>query len=226
MNDLTLLYCTASLIPEFTAEKIRSHLLKVTKGKYPIVSVSQKPLSFGQNICVGEIGQSNYNFFKQMLIGAKEVKTKYAVCVDDDTLYVPEHFARRPSSENVFIYNTNVWFAGSKIFWRQKDMSGMSCHICPTKALINNLIPRFEMYPAPPRDLRHWGEPGKFDTEFGIPNAKVETFKTELPIVTFEFRGSLNGKRKRFGLKDPNNYTDNLKPFGNAKKLRREYWNE
>lgn len=226
MKDITILYCTASLVPEFTAEKIRSHLLKVTEGKYPIVSVSQKPINFGQNICVGEVGQSNYNYFKQMLIGAKKVKTKYIVLCDDDTLYVPEHFTHRPSNENTFTYNTNTWIAGSKNFWRQKDMSGMYCHICPTNALINNLSPRFEMYPTPPNDLRHWGEPGKFDTEFGIPNAKVETFSTELPLATFEYRGSLNGKRKRFGLSNPNNYTNDLKPFGNAKKLRREYWNE
>lgn len=226
MNDLTILYCTASLIQEDTAGKIRQNLLKVTKEKYPIVSVSQKPLSFGQNICVGEIGQSNYNFFKQMLIGAKDVKTKYVACCDDDTLYVPEHFTHRPSSENTFTFNTNTWIAGSKDFWRQKDMSGMFCHICPTDLLINNLTPRFEMYPTQPRDVRHFGEPGKFDTEFGIPNAKVETFATVLPIATFEYRGSLNGKRERFGLNDPNSFTYDLEPFGNAKKLRQEYWNE
>lgn len=226
MTDITILYCTASLIPEFTAEKIRSHLLKVIEEKYPIVSVSQKPISFGQNICVGEIGQSNYNYFKQMLIGAKQVKTKYLVLCDDDTLYVAEHFTHRPSNENAFTYNTNTWIAGTKLFWRQKDMTGMFCHICPTDLLINNLTPRFEMYPIQPRDVRHFGEPGKFDTKFGIPNAKVETFSTKLPLVTFEYRGSLNGKRKRFGLKDPNSYTYDLKPFGNAKNLRKEYWNE
>ncbi len=226
MNDLTILYCTASLIPEETAEKIRQNLLKVTEGKYPIVSVSQKPLDFGQNICVGEIGQSCYNFFKQMLTGAKEVKTKYIVHIDDDTLYVPKHFTHRPSNENTFMYNTNTWYGGSKIFWRQKDMWGMFCSISPTKALIDNLTPRFIMYPTKPEDDYHWGEPGKFDTEFGIPNAKVETFRTELPLVNFESRGSIGGKRKRFGLKNPNSYTDYLRPFGNARKLREKYWNE
>lgn len=226
MNDLTLLYCTASCLPEDTAEKIRQNLFDVIQGKYPVVSVSQKPISFGQNICVGEIGQSTYNFFKQMLTGAKAIKTKYIACVDDDTLYVPEHFTHRPSAETIFTYNTNAWFAGSKEFWRQKDMAGMFCHICPTNALIHNLSVRFEIHTTSPRDQRHWGEPGKFDTEFGIPNAKVETFQTKLPLATFEYRGSLNGKRKRFGLKDSNNYTDNLEPFGNARKLRRMYWNE
>lgn len=227
MNDITLLYCTSSTMQEDAAEKIRQNLLKVTGGEYPIISVSQKPLNFGENICVGEIGKSCYNFFKQMLIGAQQVKTKYIVHVDDDTLYVPEHFTYRPPDENTFIYNTHTWIAGSRNFWRPKEgLSGMFCHISPTKALVDNLAVRFKLRPTQPRDDRHFGEPGKFDTEFGIPNAKVAKFATVLPLATFEYRGSLNGKRKRYGSKNPNNYTDNLEPFGNAKKLRREYWNE
>ena len=223
--DLTLLYCTANIMPDETAEKIRQNLVEVTEGKYPIISVSQKPINFGVNICVGEIGKSCYNFFKQMLIGARTVKTKYIANVDDDSLYVAEHFTHRPSSENVFIYNINTWFAGDRDFWRQKDMSGMFCHICPTKALIDNLSPRFAMYPTAPADQRHWGELGKFDTEFGIPNALVETFATKLPLATFEYRGSLNGKRKRFGVTNPDYYTKYLEPYGNAFDLRKKYWN-
>lgn len=227
MNDITLLYCTASTIQEDAAEKVRQNLLQITESKYPIVSVSQKPLKFGDNICVGEIGKTCYNFFKQMLLGARAVKTKYIVHIDDDTLYVPEHFTHRPPDEQTFIYNTHSWIAGSRNFWRPKvALSGMFCHISPTKALIDNLSVRFKLRPTQPRDDRHFGEPGKFDTEFGIPNAKVKTFRTTLPLVSFEYRGSLNGKRKRYGNTDPDYNVVNLEPFGNAKRLRREYWNE
>jgi hypothetical protein len=226
MNDITLLYCTANALPEDPSEKIRQNLLKITQGKYPIVSVSHKKINFGKNICVGKIEQSCYNFFKQMLLGAQEVKTKYIANVDDDTLYVPEHFTHRPSREDVFTYNTNTWFGGNKDYWRRQDMSGMFCHICPTKALIANLSVRFDMYPTPPQNQRFWGEPGKFDTEFGITNAVVETFATVDPLITFEYRGSLNGKRKRFAPLDPNNQAFYLKPYGDAVTLRKEYWNE
>jgi len=226
MNDITLLYCTANVVPEATAEKVRHNLLKITKGSYPIISVSQKPINFGQNICVGEIGKSCYNFFKQMLIGAVEVKTPYIVHIDDDTLYVAEHFLHRPSGHKAFAWNTNTWIGGDKLFWHPKEeLSGMFCHISPTKALIENLSARFKMYPTKPRDDHHWGEPGKFDIEFGIPNAKVEKFSTKLPLISFEYRGSLNGKRKRFGLTDPNSYRFDLEYFGNAKKLYESYWN-
>ena len=48
-SNITLLYYTASRIPEKFGENVRQHLLETAKGK-PIVSVSQKPLEFGDNI--------------------------------------------------------------------------------------------------------------------------------------------------------------------------------
>ena len=207
------------------SERIRQNLLEITKGAYPIISVSQKPIDFGTNICVGQIGKSCYNFFKQMLTGAKLVKTDYIVHIDDDTLYVPEHFTHRPPNLNTFIWNTNTWIGGDKLFWHPKEeLSGMFCHISPTRVLIDNLAARFKMHPTKPRDDHHFGEPGKFDTEFGIPNAKVEKFSTKIPLISFEYRGSLNGKRKRFGLTDPNQYKYDLEYFGNAKKLYEKFW--
>jgi len=223
--DLTLLYCTANVMPDNVAEKIRQNLLEVTEGKFPIISVSQKPINFGVNICVGEIGKSCYNFFKQMLLGAKHVKTAYIAHIDDDTLYVPEHFQHRPSSLNAFTWNSNSWIGSDKLYWHpQEDLSGMFCHISPTQALIDNLTPRFMKFPTQPRDDRHFGEPGKFDSEFGIQNARVGKFATKLPLISFEYRGSLNGKRKRFGLTDPNSYKYELEYFGSAKELYHKYW--
>jgi hypothetical protein len=221
MSDLTIIYPTANILPDKTTNKFRKELLSVVKGKYPIISVSFKPIDFGLNICVGNIGRSNYNYFKQLLIATKHIKTEYFAVCDDDTLYNEEHFSQRPK---VFAYNTNVWFGGGKVFWRQKDMSGMSAHLGKTKCLIDNLEPRFKMYPIAPYDVRHFGEPGKFDTDFGIPNARVDTFSTKIPIITFEYRGSLNGKRKRFGLPDPKNWIDDLEPYGNAKKLQNYFF--
>lgn len=226
MNDITLLYCTANIIPDDVARKLRQNLLEVTKGIYPIISISQKPIDFGTNVCVGLIGKSCYNFFKQILLGARLAKTKFIAHIDDDTLYVPEHFLHRPPNLDTFIWNTNAWIGSDKLYWRPKeDLSGMFCHISPTKALIDNLEPRFAMHPTRPRDDHHWGEPGKFDIEFGIPNAKVEKFSTKLPLVSFEYRGSLNGKRKRFGLTDPNQYKYDIEYFGSAKTLFTKFWN-
>jgi len=73
MGDLTLLLATANLLPDETARRIRQALLYVTGNRYPVVSVSQRAIDFGSNICVGEIGASKYNAYWQLYIGAQAV---------------------------------------------------------------------------------------------------------------------------------------------------------
>lgn len=96
MNDLTLIYYTSNTNPEYFAGNVRNHLLQVTEGKIPIISVSQKPIDLGKNICAGEIGRSLYNLYRQVYTGALEAKTKYVALCEDDTLYNMEHFRHRP----------------------------------------------------------------------------------------------------------------------------------
>jgi hypothetical protein len=123
MNNISLLYYTANTIEETLAENVRKHLLSI-KGDLPLISVSQKPIKFGKNICVGEIGKSYYNCYKQILTGAYAVKTPYVVCCEDDTLYSKEHFNHRPSNEKVFSYNQNMWYCEETEFWT-KGWTGM-----------------------------------------------------------------------------------------------------
>lgn len=226
MDNLTLLYYTANTLDDTCAQNVRKHLLEVNNNKFPLISVSQKPLDFGQNICVGEIGKSAYNLYKQILIGAMAVKTKYLACCEDDILYTREHFSNRPSSDNVFAYNRNLWFAEAIAFWH-KNESGMCLCIAPTQLLINTLKVRYEKYPTPQpgpdkQVHRYWQEPGKFDRKFGIPNAKFEYFETKIPIPVFNYRGSLNGKR---GCKDGTRIFANPLPgWGDSISLWNKYW--
>jgi hypothetical protein len=202
MDDLTLLYYTPNTNPKYFQKTVRAHLLQVTDGKIPIVSVSQKPIDFGLNICVGEIGRSLYNAHKQIFTGVQKVKTKYVALCEDDTLYNMEHFSHRPPAEDVFAYNQSMWNVEPKKYWRIVDFPDhyMGFCICSTKALLKNFKARFDMYPSPipPDDFLqlYFQEPGKFDRHFGIPNAKFENFRTAKPILTFNFRGSIMGKRR------------------------------
>ncbi|MCJ7646067.1 hypothetical protein MUO65_04070 [bacterium] len=229
MNDLTLLYYTANTISDACARNVRNHLLEVTGGKFPIVSVSQKPIDFGTNICIGEIGKSHYNCYKQILTGAMVVKTKYVACCEDDTLYNQEYFSHRPSGDDIFAYNLNWWYAEAPCFWHKmiemKD-TGMCQCLCPTNALIENLKVRFDVFsnPIPASDRptqKCWQEPGRDDVYFGIPNAKFEYFSSERPTIVFNYRGSLGGKRKSWR---PTTFADSLPGWGKAKDLWQKYW--
>jgi len=234
MNDLTILLKTANQLNEDTAKKIRDYFLKVTENKYPIISVSQKPLDFGKNICVGEIGASKYNSYKQDLIGVREVKTKYVACIDDDTLYTSEHFLYRPP-DDTFSYETNYWFAepGKDFYWRVNDINkrgGTWGLISDTKLLLDNLTRRFEIYPAPSKDFILWGEPGINDGPYGVAS-KYERRYSKKPCVVFAHKLSMGYTQlkrwhRRYGHPLPEDKTESLKQFGNAKDLFNSYFNE
>jgi len=231
-NDLTLLYYTSNQIPEVVAERIRLNLLLVTECKYPIISVSQKPLDFGKNICVGEIGVSKYNEYKQILIGLKEVKTKYVACIEDDTLYPKEHFDLRPPEDCVGFEN-NYWFAqlGKDFYWRVGDISkrgGMWGCISTTKHLFNNLSTRYNLYPNISKIPPFWGEPAYCDEQFGMENKKVY-FNNPIPAVIFINAYSMGGVqlarfRRRYGDPKPEDKCESLDGYGKASDLIKRFW--
>lgn len=77
-------------------------------GNLPIISVSQKPMKLGKNICLGDVGHSYLNCRKQMLMAAKLAKTEYVIHTESDVLYPPEYFKFEPSGDNIYRY-FNVW---------------------------------------------------------------------------------------------------------------------
>lgn len=215
-SNLSLLYYTANNVPGFLGENVRKHLLETNNNKYPIISVSQKPLDFGTNICVGEIGMSYYNCYKQIYLGALQIKTKYVALCEDDTLYSQEHFSHRPSSNKVFSFNKNMWYAEEVGFWN-KGWVGMCTCIVSTKYLIDTLSPRFIKYPEEPdNSFKYFQEPGRFD------KAKVEYFKTKIPVLTFNYFDALGGKAG--SSTNPPIVTQFLEPWGDAWELKKKFW--
>lgn len=226
MNDLTLLYYTSNTMHETAAQNVRKHLER-NFGQYPLVSVSQKPLNFGENICVGPIGQSYYNCYKQILIGAKAIKTKYVAMAEDDTLYNDDHFMHRPDPAT-FLFNTNMWYTESRKFWiKYKGETGMCCALVERDYLVSTLEPRFVMFPdqtvLTDRQQRWFQEPGRDDMKFGIPNANVSYFYTQTPILTFNYFAGLGGKKitkAHIPIE-----LDSIEPWGEAKELHDRFWN-
>lgn len=225
-SDLTLIYYTSNKIDEKAASNVRKHLVSINQNKYPIISVSQKPISLGENICIGEIGVSSYNLYKQILIGARAAKTKFIACCEDDTLYTMEHFSVRPTDEKTFLYNINMWFMEPTQFWHKND-TGMCTCICPREELIKVLEARYKKFPnpIPGRDkdvYRHFQEPGKFDGHFGIPNSTYAFFSTKTAIPVFNYRGSLHGKQgARRSLRV---FANPLDGWGDAVSLWNKFW--
>ena len=77
-------------------------------NKYPIISVSQKPIDFGKNI-VMDLERSVLSMYKQILRGLEESETDIIFTIEHDLLYHPSHFDFMPEDKNVFYYDRNVW---------------------------------------------------------------------------------------------------------------------
>ena len=123
-NDLTVIYYTSNKEEENFEDKIKDKLLK-TIGDIPLISISQKPINFGQNICVGDVGTSDHNIYTQMQIGVLQAKTKFVCTAEADCLYPPTgYFDFIPPDDTTAYHYTNIWilFKGSHTF-RKKAFS-------------------------------------------------------------------------------------------------------
>ena len=212
MDDLTILYYTANIF-EPSGERIRQHL-QAEAREIPIISVSQKPMIFGGNIWVGEIGISKYNIYKQIYTGVQAVKTKYVACCEDDVLYNYDHFKYRPK-QGIFAYDCNMWFAEPEEFWRRPQIherSGMFGCIVETQTLYDEMKKRFDKYPQPDPKNYDWGE----------PQSPVEYFMGDYPLIVFCHDTSTKKKRllekhKRNSL--PEDHIQSVELYGDIQTL-------
>lgn len=85
----------------------RSQLIQ-SAGSLPIVSVTLKPVSLGQNIVL-PLERGYLTMFKQILAGLETLDTEYAFLAEHDVIYTPEHFQFRPPNDSTYFYNLHWW---------------------------------------------------------------------------------------------------------------------
>lgn len=120
----TIIYYTANREEERFEQVIREQILKASGG-LPIISVSQKPIEFGTNICVGDVGISNQNAHRQFQIGCEAAITEYVHAAESDTLYPPEYFQFIPDDPN-HAYRTPIYMfklGGSSFYHKRASES-------------------------------------------------------------------------------------------------------
>lgn len=103
----TIIYYTSNREDPAFEKKIIDDMLS-KKGDLPIISISQKPMDLGQNICIGDVGHSYLNERKQILMAAKLAKTEYIITTESDFLYPPEYFNFEPTGENLYRH-ADIW---------------------------------------------------------------------------------------------------------------------
>lgn len=211
-QDLTVIYYTSNWL-----EKTNPYFLSNTKkqlleaiGDLPLVSVSHKPIDFGLNICVGDIGRSHLNIYRQILTGCRAAKTEFVALAEDDILYSYEHFHSKLPKGNEALYDMNKLslFTWTKppVFSFRHNRKVVNQLIMRRQALINALEERFAKFVGVPDDqvpIKHWGDIGRYENYLGVSIVPTDTFMSTCPSIVFTHEhayGYLNhGKKKRLG---------------------------
>jgi hypothetical protein len=213
MNDLSVIYYTSNWLDEhnpYFLENTRKQLLYAI-GDLPMVIVSQKPTLFGKNsinVCIGDVGRSHLNIYRQILAGCKAAKTAYVALAEDDILYSREHFHSKVPNGDYFLYDMNklslfTWTKPPLFSFRHNRMV-VNQLIAPRQYLIDAMEERFAKFPDESKiPLKSWGDPGRYENYLGVTVRKTDTFMSTCPSIVFthpQAYGYLNhGKKKRLG---------------------------
>lgn len=107
-----IVYYTDGRIEHSLANAVRNHLRKVA-GLIPIISVSQEPLNFGKNICVGIKERTYKSMYEQITAGIEAApKDSIVYLCEHDVFYHYSHFVKTPRDEGAAYINQN------KAYWK------------------------------------------------------------------------------------------------------------
>jgi len=210
-SDVTAIYITANQEMEQMANEVRDEL---AKAKVPVISVSQKPIDFGENICVGEVGRSSQNILRQFLTGAEKATTKYVAMAQADCLYPPGYFGYIPPKDNASYFYDNVWRLDSENGEYARKKTPPLCVLYGNR---EHLIERVKESLA---DKPGWSdklEHGK-DRPVSLKNGDWETFNSDIPVVQINHDKGMHWKyldRNGEGIEE-------LPYWGNGKELTRK----
>lgn len=186
MNDLTIIYLTASELKESFAEYARETLLKAI-GDKPLISVSRKPLNFGTNL-IDDGKRCTDNIYRQMLRAAKIADTKYVAIAEDDCLYHKDHFDFYRPGQDTFAYDQNRFalFTWGPPTYSWRNRRSNCSLIAPRQLLIDSLEERFAKYPdgIPEKLVGELGR-GRVERNLGVIERKSIDQFAEVSIIQF-----------------------------------------
>lgn len=213
--NTTIIYYTSNRESPIFEQKIRDNIIANSNG-LPIVSVSQKPIDFGKNIVVGEVGASGFNMFRQVQIACREAKSKFVLSCEADCLYPPDYFTFEPDRDDVCYRDSNLYVLAHKraIYWRKPE-GATHVQIVGREYYLNRLNDLFKGAPD-------WSvEEKNFPRERGLGLDVfdiIEMYKTTNPVIQIKTSDSMryHTHSERINIYD-------LPYWGSAKEFRKKY---
>jgi len=220
MADLTILYYSSNREHPKFEERIKEKLLE-NCGDLPIISITHKPIDLGKNICVGDVGVSGFNMFRQVQIGLKEVKTKFVLSAEADCVYPPDYFTFIPPRDDVCYRNTNLYVMGDhRNYWYRKKEGATHSQIVGRDFYLDVLNKLFAGAPEwSPKEKNFPKERHKRSDVFWPK--EIEMYSTENPVFQIKTHRSM-----RYHTHSEREPIYELPYWGNGKDVRDYYMAE
>ena len=189
-----IVYYTNNQCEERVLSIVRNQLEKVHNG-YPIVSVSQYPINFGNNI-VMPLKSSVLSMFKQILRGIEESKSDILFLTEHDVIYHPSHFDFIPPKKDVFYYNLNNWkldvVSGQALFWECQQVLALCAY---RDVLLKHYRARVAKVEKEGHNMYIGYEPGNRPPPRGVDHYKSESWMSEHPNLDLRHKHNLTPNR-------------------------------
>ena len=160
-------------------------VLKSSLDGHRLVSVSLKPMDFGENTVLN-LQRGYLTMAKQQLEGLERLDTDIVFMVEHDILYPKCHFEFTPPRKDVFYYNLNWWKCrasdGQALHFKAKQVSGLCAY---REILIEYYRNRVRMIESGEIGGRRHFEPGGShrDAYNKLTSHAFDTWFSEIPYV-------------------------------------------
>lgn len=176
----TILYYSSGREDKHLEWNVQENILK-NCGDIPIISITQRPMDFGFNVCIGDVGVSGFNMFRQVQLGLRLVKTDYVISAEADCLYPPDYFEYTPPTQDACYRTSNLYVMPDKrAFFFYKKEGATHAQIVGTQFYLSRLNKLFEGAPEwSTEEMDFPRERGKGVDIFD----KIEYWKSENAVV-------------------------------------------
>ena len=228
-----IIYYTDNYPSEYFLSQIRAQIKKAC-GNIPVISVSQYPISFGENLVIGPIGRSTRSICRQILMGLEYATADIINFCEHDVIYHPSHFSFVPPKNDLFYYNRNVWKLrsrdGQAVYY---DTSATSLLVANRKLLLNHYQERVDRLENGTFPKKAGHEPGHHLAPQGIGQNGYELFCSEHPCVCIRHNRNYTRKnrfdRSQFSSKNSTKgwkLSDEIPFWGRTKGRFKEFMSE
>jgi len=190
MRNATILYYTSNREHPDFEKRIQENLLKVC-GDLPIISISQYPIKLGQNICVGDVGASGFNMFRQVEIGLEAATTDFVISAEADCIYPPDYFEFRPPRIDIAYRNSNLYvMPDHRDFFFKKPEGATHAQIVGRKFYLDTLKKLFKGAPKWSTDEKNFPKERLRQEDVFLPN-QIAYWNSKNPVFQIKTHRSM-----------------------------------